>query len=204
MKGIAAVTLVLVVLALAGCDFQDIMSGLLVGRQKDHAHTQIEEGAAMAEAQVLIERTSVIKLEGDISRVFPLFTPLGEREWAEGWDPTVVWPADESVQERMVFTVRHGDGPETMWLVSKHDEQFGLIEYTVYESESVHWILLRCSAAENGKSTNAEITYTYVGTNEDACQKNVQQLASMYKHNLKDWEYVINHYLRTGERITHH
>jgi len=49
-----------------------------------------------------------------------------------------------------------------------------------------------------------EITYTYIGTNEDACQKNAQQLASMYKHNLKDWEYVINHYLRTGERIKHH
>jgi len=158
----------------------------------------------MTEAQVLIEHTSVIKLVGGISRVFPLFTPLGEREWAEGWDPAVVWPGDETVQERMVFTVRRGDGPETVWLVSKYGEQHGIIEYTVYESERVHWILIRCSTAEDGESTKAEITYTYVGTSDGACQKNAQQLASMYKHNLKDWEYAINHYLRTGERITHH
>ncbi|MFC2083111.1 hypothetical protein ACFLSG_03635 [Candidatus Bipolaricaulota bacterium] len=158
----------------------------------------------MTETQVLLERTSVVRLEGAVSRIFPLFSPLGEREWAEGWDPTVVWPADEIVRERMVFTVQHGDGPETMWIVSKYDEREAVIEYTVHESKSVHWIFIRCRAAQDEESTEAEVTYTYVGTNEDARQQNAHHLAYMYKHNLKNWEYAINHYLRTGERITHH
>jgi hypothetical protein len=155
---------------------------------------------------VLTERTSVIRLEGDVARVFPLFGPLREREWAEGWNPTIVWPTDEVVLERMVFLVRsaHGDARETMWVVSRYDEARALVEYIVFEPESVHWIRIRCRSAEDENGTEAAVTYTYVGTTESARRRNARALASMYRHDLKDWETAINHYLRTGERLSHH
>ena len=157
----------------------------------------------MIPAHERVERTSTIRLKGDLSQVFPLFGPLEERKWAEGWKPRVVWPADETVQERMVFAVQHGDNPETMWIVSKYDEQQAVIEYTVYEPESVHWILIRCRASEAEESTEAEITYTYVGISEAARFRNKHALDAMYRHDLKDWELMINHYLQTGERLSH-
>lgn len=160
----------------------------------------------MESGSVLTERTSVIRLEGDVARVFPLFGPLRESEWAEGWSPTIVWPTDEVVRERMVFLVRsaHGDGRETMWVVSRYDEGRALIEYTVFEPETIHWIRIRCCSAGGGKETEATVTYTYVGTTESACRRNARALASMYRHDLKDWETAINHYLGTGERLAHH
>lgn len=160
----------------------------------------------MSSAPVLAERTSVIKLAGNVEQVFPLFGPLRERDWAEGWNPRVVWPDDEIVRERMVFLVRHshGDGHDTMWVVSQYDQRQAVIEYTVYAPESVHWILIRCSATEDGESTEAEISYTYVGTSESARLRNKQDLEAMYRHDLKEWEHAINHYLRTGKRLSHH
>ncbi len=152
------------------------------------------------------ERTSTIKLQGRMSQVFPLFGPLRERDWAEGWEPRVVSPADGTVQERMTFVVHHGhgDGFQALWVVSKYDEGRATIEYTVFEQESIHWILVRCHATEDRESTEAEITYSYVGTSEPACHRNERHLQAMYRHDLKDWETAINHYLRTGECLSHH
>ena len=160
----------------------------------------------MTSAPTQAERTSIIRLEGDVDRVFPLFGPLREREWAEGWNPRVVWPTSEIVQERMVFLVQpsHGDGQETMWVVSRYDERQAVIEYAVFAPETVHWILIRCRAVENGESTEAEITYTYVGTSESACLHNAHDLEAKYRRDLKEWEQAINHYLRTGKRLSHH
>jgi len=47
------------------------------------------------------------------------------------------------------------------------------------------------------------ITYTYVGLNDLGNRLNAHALESMFKHNLKDWELAINHYLETGSRLRH-
>jgi hypothetical protein len=160
----------------------------------------------MTSVPTLAERSSVIRLEGEVERVFPLFGPLREREWAEGWNPEVVWPADAVVRERMVFLVRssHEDGLDTTWVVSRYDEKEAAIEYTVFAPESVRWILIRCRGIDGGESTEAEITYSYVGTSESARHRNTHDLEAKYRHELKDWEHAINHYLRTGSRLSHH
>ena len=160
----------------------------------------------MTPVSTLAERTSVIRLEGSIERVFPLFGPLRECEWAEGWNPKVVWPTDEIVRERLVFLVgsSHGDGRDTLWVVSRYDEHEAVIEYTVLAPETVYWILIRCRGTDGGEATEAEITYSYVGTTESACLRNAHDLEAKHRHDLKDWEHAINHYLRTGSRLSHH
>lgn len=160
----------------------------------------------MESGPVLMERTTVIRLEGDVARVFPLFGPLREREWAEGWNPSIVWPADGVVRKRMVFLVRspHGASRSTTWVVSRYDEDQALVEYTECEPESVHWILIHCRPAGDRNETEATVTYTYVGATESACRRNARALATLYRHDLRDWESAINHYLRTGERLSHH
>jgi len=159
----------------------------------------------MQSVPALEERTRVIKLEGEVEQVFALFGPRQERDWAEGWDPNIVWPTDGTLQERMVFLRSpHGDRPETMWVVSRYDERQAVIEYTVFAPESVRWILIRCRAADDGQATEAKIAYTFVGTSESACQHNTRRLDALFRHDLRDWETAINHYLRTGERLSHH
>jgi hypothetical protein len=43
-----------------------------------------------------------------------------------------------------------------------------------------------------------------LGLNELGIERNASSLATMYKHDLKDWEHAINHYLETGSLLRHH
>jgi hypothetical protein len=61
-------------------------------------------------------------------RAFALFTPEGEKAWAEGWDPEYLHPADGRAIPGMVFRTRHG-GEETIWTMSRLDARSGTVAY---------------------------------------------------------------------------
>ncbi|HSN21283.1 MAG TPA: hypothetical protein VLS49_11430 [Usitatibacter sp.] len=59
---------------------------------------------------------------------FGLFTPQGEKAWAQGWDPEYLHPGDGRTEPGMVFrTSAHGE--ETIWTVSRFDPEGGFVEY---------------------------------------------------------------------------
>jgi len=153
-----------------------------------------------------ISRTRSITVDGSLEKVFPLVGPIREREWAAGWDPDILFPPAVLVEERMVFKTRsHGgrDEADSTWIVSKYLPEQSTIEYTVFTTERVWWIEIRCREAEDPGTTRAEITYTYLGLNDAGNATNERALEHMYAHDLKDWEAAINHYLRTGEQFKH-
>jgi hypothetical protein len=153
-----------------------------------------------------ISRTSTIILKAPLEKVFPLFGPLKEKEWAEGWNPEIVYSDADYVEERMVFkTKTHGHGEtEYTWTVSKYSPEQSLIEYTVFTPERLWFITIKCTENVAAQTTEAEITYTYTGLAERGNATNEKALQAMYAHNLKDWEKAINYYLETGERLKHH
>src|SRR5437879_5188037 len=65
-------------------------------------------GLALAQSQSAgfaaksVTHTGTIHLESSIDRVFPLFGPVREKEWAPGWNPQIVFPAGKEVAEGMV------------------------------------------------------------------------------------------------------
>ena len=152
-----------------------------------------------------ISRTSVITLTAPLKRVFPLFGPIREKEWAAGWEPRVLYSTTDFVEEHMVFKTRshHGHEPDSTWTVSKYRSDQAFIEYTVFTSERLWWITIQCREGIAGETTKAEITYTYTGLTEKGNAINEKALETMYRRDLKDWEEAINHYLETGERLEH-
>ena len=53
-------------------------------------------------------------LDAPLSRVLPLFTARGEREWVPGWDPVILSGAEE---RGSAFQTRGSDGRSTTWIV---------------------------------------------------------------------------------------
>jgi hypothetical protein len=154
-----------------------------------------------------ISKTSRIHLQGNFDQVFPLFGPLREKEWAHGWEPQILLSEEENIEEHMVFqTPAHleGETGHYIWAVSKYDPEQGLIEYTVFAESRLWWITIRCREAPDGESCEAMITYTFVGLDPRGEERNAKALSQMYRHELKDWEHAINHYLITGEMLRHH
>jgi hypothetical protein len=151
-----------------------------------------------------ISRTSIITLNAPLKKVFPLFGPIREKEWAAGWEPQVIH-ATTDLEEHMVFQTRshHGQEADFTWTVSKYYPDQALIEYTVFAPERIWWITIECREGKAKETTEAKITYTYTGLTESGNATNEKALATMYRRDLKDWQAAINHYLETGKRLEH-
>jgi hypothetical protein len=152
-----------------------------------------------------VSKSATIRLEGPIEKVFPLFGPVEEMKWADGWNPVVLYPASGYVEEGMVFTTQgHGHGETVFaWIVSKYQAENHVIEYIVSTANRYWVITVRCFAS-SVEQTKATISYTYTGLTPLGNEINKQAIEKIYKQNLKDWEEAINHYLKTGEAIKHH
>lgn len=148
-----------------------------------------------------VSKTAIIQLNGSIEKVFPLFGAFEEKKWADKWDPKLVYPSTERIEEGTVFKTKGHGHNETgfLWIVTKYQPNDHLIQYLV-STENRYWtITIKCTGS--GKLTSAEITYSYTGLNLIGNQINPIAMQSIYMQNLKDWEKSINYYLQTGKTL---
>ncbi|HEY0742280.1 MAG TPA: SRPBCC family protein [Chryseosolibacter sp.] len=148
-----------------------------------------------------ISKTASFLVDGKLEDVFPLFGPIKEKLWAEGWEPEVIFSNGELVQEHMIFRTQVSS-PENYytWIVTQFNPEQHLVEYTVTTQNRIWFIRVKCTA-ENTR-TKATVTYTYTGLNKQGNDLNRNALERMYSSDLKDWQDAINYYLRHGRMLT--
>lgn len=147
-----------------------------------------------------VTRTGTIRLKGSLDRVFPLFGPVREKEWAPGWEPHIVAPLTSEVAEGMVFTVEQQHGT-MFWIVTRFDPAAHAISYVnVTPGDLVNRILIRCrSLAAN--ETEVSVTYQHTGLAAVGNQYVESQNETAYAAKMRHWEEAINHLLTTGRQI---
>jgi len=139
-----------------------------------------------------IQRSATIRLNGPIEKVFPLFGPVREKDWAHGWDPRVIFPNDVLVEKHMVFQTNHGSEVFT-WIIASYEPARFFIEYVVTARERIWTITVNCTP--NDAQTFATVTYSYTGLTENGIHQNEVAIGKMFSSDLKDWEHEINEYL---------
>jgi len=147
---------------------------------------------ASAIGPVRISQTRTIVLGGTPDEVYPLFGPIREKEWAPGWDPTIIYPIGAPVEVHMVFTARSHGADESTWTISTYDPDHGFIEYTVFAPGRLWTITIRCGTGQADGTTRAEITYTYTGVTDEGRRLNEAALVRIFHRDLKDWEEQID------------
>ncbi len=148
-------------------------------------------------AEVSRERTLFLNNRPEV--VFPLFEPLNERKWADGWDPDVLFPSNGVAREGMIFLTKpRFDGEENYrWVLTHYDTENFRISYHVSTADRLWFIDVACIPMEDG--TAATVCYTYIGLTAEAASRNNAALEMMFQNNLKDWEDAINMYLASNE-----
>ena len=149
-----------------------------------------------------LTKTATISINGKIEKVFPLFGAFEERKWADKWNPTLIYPSTEKIEEGTSFrTNGHGHNEARfLWVVTKYQLKDHLIQYLV-STENRYWtITVKCRRSSDS-ITEAEITYSFTSLNTTGDQINTHSLQTMYSQNLKDWEKAINYYLQTGKTL---
>jgi hypothetical protein len=154
-------------------------------------------------SEMRVRRSQLLRLNGRSDVVFNLFDPVGERKWAEGWNPTFIYPKS-GVHQGSVFTTTDHDGNEAIWIVTKLDRNGQSIVYSsVMPGFKVSIIEIICQP--NGADhTKTRVTYTITALSEKGKQYVTSMSKQHYEEWMTSWEKAINHYLRHGQRLRHH
>jgi hypothetical protein len=142
-------------------------------------------GPIAAPARIVCRGTVHVALPPD--RALPLFTPRGERAWAEGWAP--VFPAEDAddTAPGTVFVTDGHDGGQAIWVVAHRAER--TMRYArVIPGRWAGAVEVRCEPA--GARTAAEVIYDLTALDPAQCYR-LQEFAAGYAAFLGKWEQEI-------------
>jgi hypothetical protein len=133
--------------------------------------------------------TGTVRVPLPVQDALPLFTPLGERRWADGWDPSFpAGDADDSAPGTVFLT------DEAIWMVAERTER-SMRYARALPGVWAGTVEVRCEPAGGG--TAARVTYDL--TVLDAAQRpQLREFADGYDAFLGEWEREIGAALRRG------
>lgn len=100
--------------------------------------------------------TGVVPVPLPPAEAFALFTPSGERAWAEGWDPRFPQPTDDETAPGTVFETAHGAA--TTWVVVARDPGRSIVYARVGHGDRAGTVAVELAPAADG-TTLARVTY---------------------------------------------
>ncbi len=149
----------------------------------------------------VVERTHTIVLNDEPDRVFPLFGPERETDWATGWEPEIVAGDGLAPERGCVFRTRDPDRGETVWLLARLDRERHHIGYVrTTPSSDLAEISIVVKALRGGGSS-ARITYRITGLSEAGNRYVEGFTEERYQELIDEWALAINHFLTTGEQL---
>jgi hypothetical protein len=125
-----------------------------------------------------------------MSRVFPMFTALGEMAWAEGWDPQMLSGKEE---RGSVFVTQGHNGRAVTWIVIDYRPAAGKVSYArVAEESNIGLVDVACRERTPGV-TEVTVRYTLTALN-DSAQPFVDRLLQNdhYTTMIEGWRMAIN------------
>jgi hypothetical protein len=140
-----------------------------------------------------VQQTATITLNGPVSKVFPLFGIIREKEWDHQWNPTEVYPTSGHIDEGSIYRTPghfHGE-PPLIWVVSRYDTTESHVTYLVSATNRIVSIDIQCSTLPDAR-TQATITYTMTGLDAQGNQIIHQHITAIFQHQLQDWQTLIN------------
>jgi len=104
-------------------------------------------------------------LDAPRAKVMPLFTARGEREWAPGWDPTMLSGAE---QRGSAFRTSNHEGRTTTWIVIDYRPSEGRASYArLAEGSNIGLVDVVCTEPPAG-GTDVSVAYTLTPLHAEA------------------------------------
>jgi hypothetical protein len=144
-------------------------------------------------------RSATIQLDAAPERAFGMFTPLGERAWAQGWDPEFLHPLDGEACEGSVFITGAG-GRETIWTTIAHDPPTRAAYARVTPGLHAVIVEVRLRPA-GGDATLADISYTFTALTPAGTDA-VAEMVEGFGGWMEEWETSINRALASESEET--
>ena len=146
--------------------------------------------------RIHVRRTGRLSVPLLPARAFPLFTPLGERRWAPGWDPLFHFPADGEARAGALFSTRGEDGRETLWVIVDWRPERRRVRYArVTPGLRAGTVEVACAPGPD-RTTVATVTYDLAALSPEGDADLATRTESWYAGFLAEWEQQIAAALR--------
>ena len=127
-----------------------------------------------------------------------LFTPRGERLWAEGWDPLFPAPADDDTEPGTVFETAHGQ-QRTTWVVCAREPGRSVRYARIAHGRDAGTVTVTLDDATGpGESRVATVEYDLTALSAEAAG-GLARFAAGYSQFLRHWEEAIAAATRTQD-----
>lgn len=143
-----------------------------------------------------VERNGAISIPGPLEQVFPLFTALGEKHWAQGWDPTFCYPVDGQPEVGAVFLTSHADEPATVWVMTQYAPDSGEISYARFTTDVAAGTVTVCCTAVAPNATTVQVMYRMTALSATGNDYLTTFAPDHDPHWLHAWETAIRLYLQ--------
>ncbi len=148
-----------------------------------------------------VTHSYVQTIEGTPEVIFPLYCPVKEAEWCEGWDPVAVYTTSGVVEPECVFTTED-NGIESAWFVTVYDNKQGLVEMIKHTPGVTISKLTISIEPICQQTTRAIISYGFTSLSKAGDEVLKEFTKENYNTSMAAWEKAMNHYLKTGEILT--
>jgi len=134
-----------------------------------------------------------VRLEGTVpvpltqSDAFELFTPTGERRWAEGWDPSFPASGADETKPGTVFQTKRHHG--VTWVLVACDRPHSITYSNVSENDRAGLIRVSCEPNGDGMTT-ARVVYDMTALSDEG-DASLREFAAHYEHFMRDWQSAI-------------
>jgi hypothetical protein len=144
-----------------------------------------------------ITRSESLVVARPAAEAIRLFTPEGERAWAQGWDPQYRHPLDGRLERGMVFTTGHGD-EHTIWTIIRCEPANGLMEYVrTTPGSRTGTVLVQCAPLDATR-TRVTVVYSLTALSEEG-NKALRELdEARFRAFIASWEQAIAAALERG------
>ncbi|MCO5974536.1 hypothetical protein [Actinoallomurus soli] len=135
--------------------------------------------------------TGTVRVGLPPAEAFRLFTPVGERDWVDGWDPRFPVPAGDDTAPGTVFeTTDHGR--TTTWVVTGREPGRAVAYARVTPGDRAGTVSVVLEGADGGDGggTAATVTYELTALTE-AAREDLRAFAAGYPAFLRSWEEAI-------------
>jgi hypothetical protein len=140
--------------------------------------------------------THRLRLHASPEKVFPLFCPVRETEWADGWSPDLVISSCGVAERDCVFITSDKRGG-AVWYVTRHEpEKFSVEMLKITPGVTACRLNIRLSP--EGAGCISEVTYAHTSLGPAGDELVAAFTTEYYQKFMQSWEEALNHFLTTG------
>jgi hypothetical protein len=149
-----------------------------------------------------ISHTKAFNIDFPISKLFPLFSPEGEKHWVPGWDYENVMGKTELSEDYVFLTKTHDHiATDAIWIVKAYDPASYFVQFFKIEPEyKVGVVTVQCTELSPIK-TNVQVTYKYQALSTKGEEFIDGFSEKVYEEFISEWQKLLTNYIQASGQL---